>query len=293
MRHKLIWLVVALAVVTPGFAGTLSIGLNDSALSFGLLGGTISNTGTSVVNGNVGATTKITGFGAGEGTATGAVYSTSPSDPAAVTTAYTDFEHAWSTAMNLTGATALAGLSTSQTLLGNTLYSLPTNTSSTTGITLTFNAQHNANAVFIIQAPGNLTFNGTITFNLIYGAQADNIFWIVGGDATIKTSASITFDGSILAGSTAGTVTVSDGRGTINGCVFSKGTTTLGGATDINGCNASFGLRGPARSGLDPDPGAPEPGSSGLLSLGCLAGGILAWRKSRSIRSGAGSLDGN
>jgi hypothetical protein len=293
MRYKLICLVVALAVVAPTFAGTLSIGLNDSALSFGLLSGSISNTGTSAVNGDVGAMTNMTGFGAGEGTATGTVYPTPPSDPAAVTTAYTDFEHAWSAAMSLTGATALSGLSTSQTLVGNTLYSLPTNTSSSTGITLTFNAQHNVNAVFIIQAPGNLTFNGGITFNLINGANPDNIFWIVGGNATINPSAVITFDGSILAGSTGGTVTVSDGKagsfsGTINGCVFSNATTTLAGATDISGCK--FGLRRPERPAADP--GAPEPRSSGLVSLGCLMG-ILAWRKSRSRRSGAGSLDGN
>ena len=211
LRHKLIRLVVTLAVVAPAFAGTLSICLNDSALSFGLLSGAISNTGTSAVNGNVGAMTDITGFGAGEGTATGTIYPTSPSAPAVATNAYADFENAWSAAMKLTGATALTGLSTSQTLLGNTLYSLPTNTSSTSGITLTFNAQHNVNAVFIIQAPGNLAFNGAITFNLINGAQADNIFWIVGGDAAIKTSAGITFDGSILAGSTGSTVTMSDG----------------------------------------------------------------------------------
>jgi len=293
MRHKVTWLVMAAAMAAPAFAGTLSVGLNDSALSFGLLGGTISNTGTSVVNGNVGAATALTGFGAGAGTATGTVYSTSPSVPAVATNAYADFENAWSAAMNLTGATALTGLSTNQTLVGNTLYSLPTGTSSATGITLTFNAQHNVNAIFIIQAPGNLTFNGAITFNLINGANPDNIFWIVGGDATISPSVAITFDGSILAGSSGGTVTMSHTAGTfsgtINGCVFSNATTTLAAATDINGCDASSRFaRRPAA-----DPGAPEPGSSALVSLGCLLGGMLAWRRSRSIRSGGGSVSAN
>jgi len=293
MRQNLIWLIVFLAAVAPAFANTLSVGLNDSDVSFGFVAGTISNTGTSVINGNVGAITTITGLGAGAGTATGTVYPTSPSAPAVVTAAYTDFEHAWSTAMNLTGATALTGLSTSQTLLGNTLYSLPAGTSSTTGITLTFNAQHDVNAIFIIQAPGNLTFNGAVTFNLINGANPDNIFWIVGGDATISPSAVITFDGSILAGSTGSTVTMSHTAGTfsgtINGCVFSNATTTLAAATDINGCDASSRFaRRPAA-----DPGAPEPGSSALVSLGCLLGGMLAWRRSRSIRSGGGSVSAN
>ena len=263
LRHKLIWLVVALVVAAPAFAGTLSIGLNDSDVSFGLLASTISNTGTSVVNGNVLATSKITGFGAGAGTATGTLYPTSPSVPAVATSAYADFEHAWSTAMDLTGATALSGLSTSQTLLGNTLYSLPTNTSSTSGITLTFNAQHNVNAVFIIQAPGNLAFNGTITFNLINGANPDNIFWIVGGNATISPSVAINFDGSILAGSTGGSVTISHSTtgsfaGTINGCVYAETANTLAGQTDVKGpCANSSGA-------------VPEPGTAALLSVGLL-----------------------
>jgi ice-binding like protein len=285
MWQNLSWLVMAVAAVAPAFADTLSVDLNDSDVSFGFLGGTISNTGTSIVNGNVGATIgTITGFGIGTGTATGTVYPTSPSVPAVVTNAYTDFENAWSTAMNLSGATVLTGLTTNQTLLGNTLYNLPTGTSATTGITLTFDAQHNANAVFIIQAPGNLTFNGAITFNLINGANPDNIFWIVGANATISPSVAITFDGNILAGSTGGTVTMSAGTsgpfsGTINGCVFSNATGTLAAATNINGCSAFGGA-------------APEPGSSALVSLGCLMG-ILAWRKSRSTRSGAASVDGN
>ena len=92
MRYKLIWLVMAVATAASAFAGTLSVGLNDSALSFGLLGGTISNTGASVVNGNVGAATTLTGFGAGGGL-TGTVYPTSPSVPAVAANAYADFEN--------------------------------------------------------------------------------------------------------------------------------------------------------------------------------------------------------
>lgn len=280
MPKRLIWLAMAVAAVVPAFAGTLTVDLSCPDISFGLLGGTISNTGHSTVNGNVGATIgTITGTPQAtvDVTAGSTIYPTAPSVPAAVTNAYNSFESAWSTAMNLTGATALTGLATNQTFLGNTLYTLPTNTSSTSGITLTFNAQHNANAIFVIQAPGNLTFNGAITFDLINGANPDNIFWIVGADAKIDPSVVITFDGNILAGSKGGTFTMSAGTsgafsGTINGCVFSYGAATLLAATHISGCSAF----------TDP---SPEPGSSGLVSLGALLG-ILAWRTSRSIRSG-------
>jgi hypothetical protein len=146
---------------------------------------------------------------------------------------------------------------------------------------LTFNAQGNSNAVFIIQVPGSFTVNGAMTFDLINGAQANNIIWVVGTAATISvgSSGAITFDGNILAGSTFTMSAASAGSGalagTINGCVFSDtGTNTLAGTTDVDGCSDFSG-------NLD---AVPEPGPSGLLSLGSLLG-ILAWRKYRPMRS--------
>ena len=65
--------------------------------------------------------------------------------------------------------------------------------------------------------------------------------------------------------------------GTINGCVFAKSANTLAGETDVNGC-VGGGLPGGG-----PLASIPEPGSSGLVSLGCVLG-ILAWRKLRVSR---------
>lgn len=96
MRQRLICPVMFVAAVMPAFGTPFSLSTNDS--SFGLLGGTISNTGNSVVVGNVGATTTITGFP--PGTATGTVYPY-PSDPT-VEAAYTAFESDYSTALGLT-----------------------------------------------------------------------------------------------------------------------------------------------------------------------------------------------
>lgn len=270
MRRTLIWLVIAIAAVMPAFGGPI-VNLG-TASSFGLIGGTISNTGTSLVTGNVGAPTKITGFYP-TGTATGTVYPW-PSDPT-VAAAYSDFESAYNTAKNDPSTQSFAGLTTSQTFLGNNVYlSTATDISSTTGINLTFDAQNNSNAVFIIQIPGAFTVNGAMTFTLKNGAAADNIFWIVGTDGTISVTSSgpITFEGNILAGDTFTMSAAAGGSdklaGTINGCVFAENANTLAGTTDVLGCAATTAA------------GVPEPGSAGLVSLGCLLG-ILACRKFR------------
>jgi hypothetical protein len=261
---------MVVAAVAPALGATINL---NSASSFGLLGGTIVNTGTSVVVGNVGATTKITGFPPGTATA-GTVYPY-PSDPT-VAAAYTDFVNAFNAAELLSSTQSYADLTVDRTFLGNNVYTFTSspNISTTTGISLTFDAQDNPNAVFIIRIGQALTVNGAMTFTLENGAQASDIFWIVGTDATISVTSSgpITFDGNVLAGDTFTMSAASGGSdvlaGTINGCVFAENANTLGGQTDVNGCSATTA-------------GAiPEPGSSGLVSLGLLVG-ILAWRRLR------------
>ncbi len=284
MRRKLIWLVMAVAAIAPAFGSSINVNLN-TASTFGLLGGTISNTGNSVVTGDVGATTTITGFDpiTGPGTATGTIY-TFPSNPTA-DHAYSDFVSAFNTAQLDPSTQTFAGLTTSQTFLGNNVYlSTATDVSSTTGINLTFNGQNASNPVFIIQIPGALTVNGAMTFTLENGAKAHNIFWIVGNIATISVGSKgpITFDGNILAG-TSFTMSAASGgsgvlAGTIDGCVFAETANTLGGYTNVGGC-ADTTAGGPTGGGGGSG-AIPEPASAGLVSLGGLIG-ILVWRKLR------------
>jgi hypothetical protein len=272
MRTGILWSMTVLAAAMPAFGGPLfSLSPGDS--SFGLLGGTISNTGTSLVVGDVGAVTSITGFFGGPGSATGFIC-TEPGgtgggscagQQSLVTTAYTGFESDLSTAEGLgTGSTTPLGTLASSTILtGNTVYTAGA-VSTTSGINLTFNAQNDPSEVFVILITGDLTVNGAMTFTLENGALASNIFWIVSSDATISPSGPIDFDGSILAG---GTFTMSapgsgSSSGAIDGCVFSVNANTLAAGTDVNGCSAS---------------GVPEPGTAGLMSLALL--GILASRK--------------
>lgn len=231
-----------------------------SASSFGLLGGTISNTGASTVVGDVGATTTITGFP--PGTATGTVFS-SPSDPT-VTLAYNDFIAAYNLASLDPSTQSFADLTASQTFLGNNVYtSSLTDVVSTSGINLTFDAQGDSSEAFIIRIARDLTVNGPITFTLQNGALASNIFWIIGRAATIDpVGVPVTWDGSILAGTSFTMSSIgptSALAGTINGCVFAETANTLAGYTQVGGCAASSSA-------------VPEPGTFGLMTLGGLLG---------------------
>jgi hypothetical protein len=274
MRYRLIWLVVAVAAVTPAFGGIVSVNLG-TATSFGLLGGTISNTGTSMVTGNVGvkdASGTITGFNPTGTTVGGSVIA--PGNTLS-NNAYIDFVNAFNTALLFASTQSYADLTVNRTFIGNNVYTFPlANISTTTGINLTFDAQNNPNEVFVIRTDGAFTANGALTFTLENQAQADNIFWIIGtiGTISVGSSGPITFDGNILAGQSFTMSAASGGSGvlagTINGCAFAMTANTLAGTTDVGGCAATT-----AGS-------VPEPGSSGLVSLGCLLG-ILAWRKFR------------
>ena len=191
MQHRLIWVVLSLASVMPAF-GSPIVNLG-TASTFGMLGGTISNTGASTVLGNVGATTTITGFP--PGTATGTVYPF-PSDPT-VTLAYNDFISAFNLALLDPSTQSFSGLTTSQTFLGNNVYTSPlTDVVSTAGINLTFDAQADSTEVFLIRITRDLTINGPINFTLQNGAKASNIFWIVGRTETINpVGVPVTWDG--------------------------------------------------------------------------------------------------
>ncbi len=275
MRAYFLCAVSAVAMVFPVFGSTIAPNLG-SAASFSLLGDTISNTGTSLAFGNVGAKTTITGFP--PGTSTGTVY-TAPSDPTVVA-AYNDFLLAFNNAasdVSTPPTQSVTDLTTNRSFLGNNVFTFGlTDVVTTANITLTFDAQFDSSEVFIIKTTRDFVVNGPLSFNLTNGALASNIYWIVGRDATISSGGgAVTFDGNILAGSSF-TMSANPGgsgvlAGTINGCVFAETANTLAGQTVVGGCNAANVA------------GVPEPASAGLLALGCLVGGI-GLRKRRSVR---------
>ncbi|HEV7763051.1 MAG TPA: ice-binding family protein [Acidimicrobiales bacterium] len=191
-----ILLVLALGVATfgdgsPAEAAEAPVGLGTAA-SFAVLGGqSVTNTGPSVISGDVGVSpgTSITGFPAGiviNGVfhATDAVAGQAQSD---LTTAYNDAAGRATTAAlppDAGGLTLVSGVYTASSTLG------------LTG-TLTLDAQGDPNAVFIFQVGSGLTTASFSTVSLINGASPCNVYWQIGSSATLATNS--VFVGTVMA----------------------------------------------------------------------------------------------
>ena len=185
-------LVVAFVLGLAGFikaATTVNLGTADS---FAILAGsTVTNTGSSVITGNLGLSpgSAVTGF------PPGTVNGTQHIANATAVQAQTDLTAAYNNA---------AGQATSSTVpteLGGTtktagVYDSAAGTFGITG-TLTLDAQGNSNAVFIFKTASTLITAGSSSVVLTNGAQACNVFWQVGSSATLGTNS--TFKGNILA----------------------------------------------------------------------------------------------
>ena len=283
MKTRIVLLGWCIAIVAPCFGGTIIAPNLGSAASFGLLsGGAISNTGLSVVDGNVGAVVTDTGFLGGPGTVTsGHTIYPSPNN-SVVVQAVSDFYGAIfapTGAFNETPTQTLilptGSISTPTTFLGNSVYFLDNTLNSTGDINitspaeLTFDAQGNSAAVFIVQVTRDLTVGGAGAPILLNGAQAQNIYWVIGRTGTLSTP--MTWDGDIFAKTS---FTMSLG-GIVHGCVFTNdqgGTNTLAAATAIGGCQDTT------------EASVPEPASSYLVGLGCILGAICL-AKFRSVHT--------
>jgi Ice-binding-like/Bacterial Ig-like domain len=155
-----------------------------------LAGSTVTNTGSTVITGDVGVSpgTAVTGFP--PGLASGATHTAdgaAAQAQATLTVAYNDAE-------GRSGATTKAGDLGGQTLTAGVYKS-----TSSLGITgdLTLDAQGNPDAVFIFQIASTLTTASASRIVLIGSAKPCNVFWQVGSSATLGT-ASI-FKGNIMA----------------------------------------------------------------------------------------------
>jgi len=162
-----------------------------TAASFAVLAGTtVTNTGPSTINGDLGVSpgSAVTGFPPGTLNGTqhdaDAVALQAQSD---LTSAYNDAASrtpAASAPADLSGETLAPGVYKNATSLG------------LTG-TVTLNAEGNPDAVFIFQAGSSLITGSGSHVALTGGAQACNVFWQVGSSATLGTNT--TFVGNILA----------------------------------------------------------------------------------------------
>lgn len=174
----------------PALAQTApSLGAADSFAV--LASSTVTNTGSSVVSGDVGVSpgSSITGF------PPGTVIGTTHTADALAIQAQNDV----TTAFNALNSQACTLDLTGQNLGGLTLtpgvYCFSTS-AQLTG-TLTLNAQGNANAVFIFRTGSTLTTASNASAVVINGGLNCNVFWQIGSSATLGTTTSLV--GNILA----------------------------------------------------------------------------------------------
>jgi Ice-binding-like len=171
---------------------TVSRPLLGTAGAFAVLGGsTVTNTGPTVVNGDLGVSpgTAVTGF------PPGLVHGVIHKADAVALQAQDDV----ATAYTMIAGQACTKDMTGQDLGGKTLVAGVYCFSSSAQLTgfLVLDGQGNAESVFLFQIGSTLTTASNAGVFLINGAQACNVFWQVGSSATIGTGTH--FTGNILA----------------------------------------------------------------------------------------------
>ena len=163
-----------------------------TAQSFAVLGSsTVTNTGPSVINGDLGLSpgTAVTGF------PPGIVNGTIHVANAAASQAITDATSAFNFLAGQPCGTNLSGQDLGGLTLTPGVYCF--NSSAQLTGTLTLNGQGNPNAVFIFQIGSTLTTASNSSVLLINSATACNVFFQAGSSATLGTGTQ--FNGSIFA----------------------------------------------------------------------------------------------
>jgi hypothetical protein len=169
------------AQVNLGTAGTYGV----------LAGSTVTNTGPTIINGDLGVSpgTAITGFP--PGTFTGVEHA----GDAVAAKAKADLLAAYTDISTRLKANALAG-DVSGLTFSPGLYSNSTSVILDVGANVTFDAKGDPGAVFILQMGSTLTTGVGSTVTLVGGAQAKYIYWSVGSSATLGVNSTIV--GNIL-----------------------------------------------------------------------------------------------
>jgi type VI secretion system secreted protein VgrG len=219
-----------------------------TAGSFAVLGGqTVTNTGPSVIDGDLGVSpgTAVTGF------PPGTVNGTISAGDAVAAQAQADALAAYN---NLAGQPCDVDL-TGQDLGGLTLTSgvYCFDTSAQLTGTLTLDAQGDPNAVFIFQIGSTLTTASGSSVAVINGGSPCNVFFQVGSSATLGTETA--FSGNILALTS---ITLNTGADITSGRALA-----LNGSTTLDSNNVSVVPCGqPTPPGTTPPGPTPPPGTT-------------------------------
>ncbi len=247
-------------LVLSAYADTINLG---TAGSYAVLAGSaVSNTGSSVLNGNLGLSPgcggAITGFP--PGTVNGTINACN----AAALQAQKDLTTAYTVGMGLTRTGTLTGQDLGGLTLTKGVYFFATSAQLTGVLTLT----GKPGAVFVFQIGSTLTTassSSVIFINSLTGKPMNDphIYWVVGSSATLGTSTK--FMGHILALTS---ITLNNGASITCGSALARnGAVTLNNNVITAGCNSGTST--------------PEPGTIGLMGSGLV---ILAGVARRRMR---------
>lgn len=181
---------LALSLVGTAQAAAVSVPLGTAGSYAVLAGSTVTNTGPSVINGNLGLSpgTAVAGF------PPGLVNGTSHEADAVALQAKADLKTGYNVAASEQPPHSVTG-----DLGGQTLTRGVYNSATSLGLTgtLTLDGQGDPDSVWVFQAGSTLTTATASQVTLINGASPCNVYWQIGSSATLGTAS--TFRGSILA----------------------------------------------------------------------------------------------
>jgi hypothetical protein len=243
------FLLLPLLVVSAFAKSDDSVHLGAAGSYAVLAGSTVTNTGSSVLSGNLGVWpgTAVTGFPPGIVTK-GTIHA----GDAAAAQAQSALTAAYNEAMGLSPTGTLTG----QNLGGMTLTSGVYFFASSAQLTGTLTLEGTPNSLFVFQIGSTLTTassSSVIFINSLTGKPMNdpNIFWQVGSSATLGTTT--TFEGNILALTS---ITLNTGASIGCGSALARnGAVTLDSNVIGGGCGGSTTT-------------VPEPGTLGLLGTG-------------------------